>query len=119
MKGSLLILGAGGHAKVVAETNICFRYTSSLSFLDDRFSDSDFIPSLLGWPVIGNLAQSLQPDLHGKFDIAAVALGDSSTRLLWIDRLLASGYSLPPLIHPSACVSSSASIGPGSVIFAQ
>ena len=75
---------------VVAETALASGIASSLSFLDDRFSDSDFIPSLLGWPVIGNLAQSLQPDLHGKFDIAAVALGDSSTRLLWIDRLLAS-----------------------------
>jgi sugar O-acyltransferase (sialic acid O-acetyltransferase NeuD family) len=86
----LLILGAGGHAKVVAETAIASEYASSIEFLDDRFDGSD-----------------------------QVALGNASIRLRWIERLQEAGYHLPVLIHPSSWVSSSAQIGSGSVIFSH
>ena len=53
---SLLILGAGGHAKVVAETALESGVASSLAFLDDRFTALDSSASILGWPVMGPLA---------------------------------------------------------------
>ena len=115
----LLILGAGGHAKVVAETAISCGVASSVAFLDDRCSSLDVFLSVLGWPVIGPLALALQADTSSQFDAAVVAIGHASTRLHWIQQLQDIGYHLPVLMHPTAWVSPSAHLGPASVVFAQ
>ena len=115
----LLILGAGGHAKVVAETAISCGVASSVAFLDDRCSSLDVFLSGLGWPVIGPLALALQADTSSQFDAAVVAIGHASTRLHWIQQLQDIGYHLPVLMHPTAWVSPSAHLGPASVVFAQ
>jgi len=115
----LLILGAGGHAKVVAEMAIASGVASRLAFLDDRCTGPDPWPPVLGWPVIGPLGVSLQADTPAQFDAAVVAIGHAGTRLHWIQHLHAAGYRLPILIHPTAWVSPSAQLGPASVVFAQ
>ena len=74
---------------------------------------------MLGWPVLGPLAYALEPSLRNQFSTAVVAIGHAATRLHWQQQLFAAGYELPVLIHPSACVTPSAQIGPGSVLFAQ
>jgi len=102
----LLILGAGGHAKVVAETAIACGVASSVAFLDDRCTSPDSCPSVLGWPVIGPLALALQADTHRQFGAAVVAIGHAATRLFWIEKLQSAGYTLPVLMHPTAWVSS-------------
>lgn len=116
---SLLILGAGGHAKVVAETALACGVCSSLAFLDDCCTVLDPSPPVFGWPVIGPLALSLQAGTAAQFDAALVAIGHAPTRLHWIHQLQAAGYHLPVLIHPTAWVSPSAQLGPASVVFAQ
>jgi sugar O-acyltransferase (sialic acid O-acetyltransferase NeuD family) len=115
----LLILGAGGHAKVVAETALASGVASRLAFLDDRCTGPDSCPTLLGWPVIGPLAFSLEAGTQAQFPAAVVAFGHAATRLHWIARLQDVGYALPVLIHPTAWVSPSAQVGPASVVFAQ
>lgn len=115
----LLILGAGGHAKVVAETALASGFASRVAFLDDRCTASDGCPPVLGCPVIGPLAWSLLPDIQAQFDAAVVAIGHSATRLHWIQQLQAVGYSLPAMVHPTAWISPSAQIGMASVVFAQ
>ena len=116
---NLLILGAGGHAKVVAETAIASKYFSSIAFLDDSFDGSDSIPSVLNWPVVGPLNLSLDNSTKSHFSSAVVAIGSASVRLSWIERLLKAGYCLPVIIHPTSWVSGSAQIGAGSVVFAH
>lgn len=116
---SLLVLGAGGHAKVVAETALASGFASSLALLDDRCTALGSLPSVLGWPVVGPLVLSLQADTAAQFDAAVVAIGHAATRLHWIQQLQAAGYHLPVLKHPTAWVSSSAQLGPASVVFAQ
>ena len=49
----VLILGCGGHGKVVAETCLSSGLASAVAFLDDRFTHSEFSHSVLRWPVIG------------------------------------------------------------------
>lgn len=115
----LLILGAGGHAKVVAETAIATGQYSEVSFLDDRFSGPDALSSVLGFTVLGPLALALEPAHCEQFASAAVALGNATARLNWIGQLAAAGYALPVLIHPTACVSPSALLASGSVVFSQ
>lgn len=110
---SLLIIAAGGHAKVVAETALAAGIASKISFLDDRSLDS-----VIGWPVIGPLSLAFDPSIKDHFSIALVGIGDPVIRLLWINRLKAAGYTLPVLVHPSAWVSPSAHLGAGTVVFA-
>ena len=116
---SLLILGAGGHAKVVAETALASGIASSLTFLDDRCTVLGSLAPVLGWPVVGPLGSSLHADSLAQFDAAVVAIGNAATRLHWIHRLQVAGYDLPVLKHPSAWVSPSSQLGPGSVVFAM
>ena len=116
---NLLILGAGGHAKVVAETALASGFASSISFLDDRCTGLDSCLPVLGWPVIGPLPLALMGETSSRFDAAVVAIGHSATRLHWIHQLQDAGFDLPVLIHPTAWVSPSAQIGPASVAFAQ
>ena len=115
----LLVLGAGGHSKVVAETAISCGVATEVAFLDDFCTNLGACPPLLGWPVIGPLALSLQASTCQQFDAAAVAIGNAVTRMYWIRQLQAAGYILPVLIHPTAWVSPSARIGPASVVFSQ
>lgn len=115
----LLILGAGGHSKVVAETAISSGVASSVAFLDDRCNGPHACPPFLGWPVIGPLALALQADTLSQFDAGVVAIGHAATRLQWIHKLQAAGFNLPVLVHPTAWVSPSAQLGPASVVFAQ
>lgn len=115
----LLVLGAGGHAKVVAETALACGASSRIAFLDDRFTKVDDRQPVLGCPVIGPLALALQADIRSQFDAAVVAIGHASTRLNWIQQLQVAGYHLPVLTHPTAWVSPSAQLGPASVVFAQ
>lgn len=115
----LLILGAGGHAKVVAEMALASGAASSVTFLDDRCTSLDPCRPVLGWPVIGPLDLSLQADTRSQFDASVVAIGHAATRLHWIKQLQAAGYHLPALLHPTAWVSPSAQLGPASVVFAQ
>ena len=116
---ALLILGAGGHAKVMADTALVSGAASSVVFLDDRCNLCDQLPHVLGWPLIGPLALALEPASRDQFASAVVAIGHAVTRLHWIEQLQTAGYELPVLIHPTAWISPSARIGPATVVFAQ
>ena len=111
---SLFILGSGGHGKVVAETAASTHHYSSISFFDDMQC-----APVLGYPVVGSINsvfESYQFPESGQF---IVAIGDSRVRLDLTCRLLSLGYSVPIIVHPMASVSSSALIGPGTVVFSH
>ncbi len=109
----LLILGAGGHAKVLADTALAAGLARHIAFLDDKP-----IPSLIGWPVLGTLSRCQEGALVQRWPQAAVAIGHAATRLAWLDRLQSLGYQLPAVAHPSAVISRRAQLRPGSVVFA-
>lgn len=115
----LLILGAGGHAKVVTETALASGLFSNVALLDDRFSEQCDVASMLGWPVIGKLDFCLSIQCQNMFSAAFVAIGHAPTRLHWIQHLFEAGYNIPTLVHPTAWVSPSAHLGHGSGVFAQ
>lgn len=115
---ALLILGAGGHARVVAETALAQGGFSEIAFLDDH-AHHQTDPTVLGWPVLGPLRRASDMSMLQSFQAALVGIGDAAKRLHWLDQLGTIGYQRPRLIHPTAWVSDSASLGPGSVVFAQ
>jgi sugar O-acyltransferase (sialic acid O-acetyltransferase NeuD family) len=110
----LLIVGAGGHGKVVAETAEAAGGFRQIAFVDDRVAE---LNGSMRWPVIGTLSDTA--GLLQSYCAAVVAIGDAELRLEILDRLAMEGFALPVLCHPAAWVSPSASLGAGTVVFAQ
>lgn len=108
----LIIIGAGGHGRVVAETAELEGRWDDIAFLDDR-NDTD---TVLGHKIIGKLNEYAR--FAGKYDYAIVSLGDNEKRMDLIQKLLKAGYKVPVIIHPKATVSKYSEIKDGSVILA-
>ena len=113
MKNALLIVGAGGHGKVAAETALAAGW-NSVVFLDDRVEE---LQESFRWPVKGSVSDAV--NLLDSYADAIVAVGHAETRLQLIRQLSELGFHLPALVHPSAWVSPSAELGMGSVVFAN
>ena len=116
---ALVILGAGGHARVVAETASAQGGFSKIAFLDDHAHKQEDQSTVLGWPLLGPLNRVLEPAILEAYPAALVGIGDAAKRLFWLEKLSVCGYELQPLIHPTAWVAPSASLGNGTVVFAH
>lgn len=111
MTKRLAILGAGGHARVVADAAEAAGWTVPGLF------DREAPPGDHPWPVLGD-ADALFARA-AEFDGAVVALGDNDRRLQATLDLAARGLALATVIHPTAWVSPRATLGGGTVILAQ
>ena len=111
MTKRLAILGAGGHARVVADAAEAAGWT--VPGLFDRSAPPGDHP----WPVLGD-AEALFAQA-ADFDGAVVAFGDNDVRLEWTLKLAARGLVLATVIHPTAWVSPRAKLGGGTVVLAQ
>lgn len=107
----LIILGAGGHAKVVAETAQAAGWTIA-GFLDPGKQAGQ---TVLGWPVLGD-GNDLGPWRHGHAFFPAI--GDGMIRWREFERLRAMGALVPALLHPAATMSPSSEVEPGTVVMA-
>jgi|SRR5579872_405365 len=108
-KSNIIILGAGGHAKVVLSSILAMGYAIE-GLLDD---DSRlWNKKILGYPVLGPITQ-----LNGKPGQSAVmGIGDNVIR-----KKIVLGYpdvNWQTIIHPTVLKDPSAKIGKGTVIFA-
>ena len=102
MNKSLLIIGAGGHGKVVKEIAEALGYTN-IAFLDDNNAEA-----------IGKIADSKA--FVNQFQEAFVGIGNNKFRDELLSRLEQEGFTIPVLIHPTAYVSKSAVIGKGTLV---
>lgn len=109
---NLLILGAGGHGKVVSEIALLSKEWESIAFLDDRKN----LKNASGIPIIGKFGE--YSSLINKYKYAFVAIGDNKLRSIWIERLSREGFIIPVLVHPFSSISKSSIIGEGSVVMA-
>lgn len=106
----LLILGAGGHGKVIADIALMMNKWANIAFLDDR----EEIKEIEGISVIGKLEDHLL--FKNEFDEAFVALGNNQLRVEWIKRLSNAGFIIPTIVHPFAAISRFSIIGEGTVV---
>lgn len=104
----LLILGAGSHGQEVRELAQRLNVFREIAFLDDDVSK----------PMVIGPCSSFERWVK-EWPLAIPAVGDQVLRLRWLDELAALGFVLPVLIHPDATVSSSASLGYGTVVCAR
>lgn len=111
MKNKLLIIGASGHGKVVADIAIKMNKWKSIAFLDDDKS----IKLSMGLEVIGT---SDEVFTHiDEYEIF-VGIGNNTTRQRIHEMLETFGVSVPNLIHPKAVIGNQVDIGSGTVVMA-
>lgn len=108
MKDKLLIFGASGHAKVVADIAVLTNRYREIVFVDDR----DFSKEL-GDKYIGKI--ELAKDMVKDYEFF-VAIGNSKVRSMFMEKYSYADY--PILIHPNAVISPSVKIGKGTVVMA-
>ncbi len=110
----LLVFGAGGHGKVVAETALASGEWEEVCLVDDRHPE---LEEVNGLRVIGSFEQGMQ--MQGDYSFAIAAIGDNALRARTTNELLSRGFQVPVVCHPTTVIASSASIGAGSVLLAN
>jgi sugar O-acyltransferase (sialic acid O-acetyltransferase NeuD family) len=111
----ILVYGAGGHGKVVADIFICRGEGEFAGFVDDR--EHLWGNKVIGLPVLGNGEWLREEALHLRIAVA-FGIGDNRSRQLLADRCSQCGIEILTLIHPAATVSPSAQLGRGTVVMA-
>ncbi|SMB88641.1 sugar O-acyltransferase, sialic acid O-acetyltransferase NeuD family [Desulfonispora thiosulfatigenes DSM 11270] len=111
MKDKLIIIGASGHGKVVADIAIKMNKWQSIAFLDDDES----IKTSMGLVVIGKTADAFTYKDNADF---FVAIGTNDTRERLQEKLIDEGLNVVTLIHPSVIIGIDVEIGIGTVIMA-
>ena len=105
MMKKLLILGAGGYGKTIADVASQLNCYDRISFLDDQRT---------GDHILGKCEEFLQ-FCDSETEVYP-AFGGGSIRMMWIHRLMEAHITIPSLIHPRAYVSPTASIGIGTMV---
>lgn len=114
MAKTLLIMGAGGHGKAVADAALLSGEWQNVIFVDDRWPS---ITAMAGHPVVAASDGLAAVAMQAQGGIAAV--GNNTVREHWVCSLEAAGVPLVSVIHPAATVATSAHVGAGSTIMAQ
>lgn len=111
MRDKLLIIGASGHGKVIADIALKMNKWQSISFLDD----DENIQSSMGIEVIGKSVEAIK--YIKDYDIF-IAIGNNKTRERIQEKLEAEGVNIPVLIHPNAVIGEQVDLGTGTVVMA-
>lgn len=101
----LVILGAGGYGRTVADVAAQSGDFSSIWFLDDNSTAGD---------VLGKCADYLE--YLNADTVFYPAFGNNKIRMDWLRRLEASSCALLTLVHTTAYVSPMAMIGRGTIV---
>lgn len=99
MNKTLLILGAGGHGKAVAEAALLSGEWSTVVFLDDAWPK---VTEALDCEVAGKVADIAS--FTGRCQGAIAAVGNNSVREQWIGLIKTSGLELASVVRPNAWV---------------
>lgn len=110
MKDKLIIIGAGGHGKVVADIAIKTNKWQNIAFLDDESNKTN-----LGIMVIGKTNDVSKYKDEADF---FVAIGNNAARENIQEKLIANGVSIAILIHPYAIIGADVEIGIGTAVMA-
>lgn len=113
MMESVIIVGAGGHGRSVAEGLLLEGRYALAGFVDDSWPD---VKAVWDYPVLGNIGEL---DLCRKrARLAIVAIGNNVTRERLHARILSAGFELVTVIHPRAVVSPRATLEAGCAVMA-
>lgn len=108
----LIIIGAGGHGKVVADAARMSNRWNRIAFVDDIYPKNKKCSS---WDIIGSI-NSMSLDASAEF---VVAIGDNYTRFKVFSNLKGKGMKAASIVHPTAYISPDSVIGSGTVVLAN
>ena len=111
MNKKLIIIGASGHGKVVADIALKLQKYEEISFLDDNENAKE----CMGFPVVGKSSDAEQYIDNADF---IVAIGNAKIRKKVTEQLVKLGANITTLIHPAASIGSEVTIGEGTVVMA-
>jgi len=109
----LVIIGAGGHGRVVADCAQLNDTYSEIVFLDDCFGERN---ENSHWEIVGTV--DCWPSFLDTAEFI-VAFGNNVLRLAMLHKLMAENAKVVSIIHPTAVISPSVSIACGCAIFAN
>ena len=112
---NLLILGAGGNSKVIAETYMSCINHCNIKYLDDNYINIENNSN----EIIGPLSKIFEIEIKNKFSRAIISISDPKVRMYWLDILERENYNIKPIIHKNCFISKTAKIDNGSVIYAK
>lgn len=101
----LLILGAGGYGRTVADLARQLGIYDKIAFLDDQKTGAEILGTCEEYPMFSGEDTEVYP-----------AFGNNEIRAKWLERLNWEDIPVPTLIHPSAYVSPTAQLGAGTVV---
>ena len=101
----LLILGAGGYGKTVADVARQLGIYQEIAFLDDGCSGSGILGKCEEYHLFCDDKTEVYP-----------AFGNNQVRKKWLERLQGENIPVPTLVHPRAYVSPTAKLGEGVVV---
>lgn len=106
MSDGIIVIGAGGHAKVIADIILCCG-DNLVGFLDDKV-----VGEVFGYPIIGTIA-----DVNKYQDDCFFVMGIGNNELR---KAIAEQNNVRwhTAVHPSAIIARDATIGEGSVVMA-
>ncbi len=113
MNKKILLLGAGGIAKMIIEILMEQNKFSEIALLDN-FPTSSHV---MGIPVIGKCDEL--ENFRNDYAYAFVCIGDPKIRAGYFSRIMAEKFIVPNVIHPTACISRSACLGIGIFVNAM
>lgn len=102
----LLVVGAGGHAKVVIDAARLAGFDVVAAIGRDGGAEQ-----LLGVPVLADASDI-------PFDVFIAAIGDNAARAEVFDAYLAQGLSPATVVHPSAVIAETVTLGAGTFVAA-
>lgn len=111
----VVIYGAGGHGKVIANAIISGKKAEFAGFVDQNPELTG--STIYGYKVLG--LPSILPELLDQgIDNCIIAIGDNKIRMELARQVELLGFRLYTAIHPAAIVAPSAVIGKGSAVLA-
>ncbi|MGL4576486.1 MAG: acetyltransferase [Burkholderiaceae bacterium] len=115
-RSKLLIVGAGGHAKVVIDAVRAGSSHEVVAVLDDDAEKTG--SSLSGVPIVGTTSDAVR--FTNKYDTneVCVAIGCCNTRARIAKFVQSQGCELISVVHPSAVIASGVHIKAGTVVLA-
>ncbi|HYK74603.1 MAG TPA: acetyltransferase [Pseudoneobacillus sp.] len=111
MKNKLLIIGASGHGKVVADIAIKMNKWQQIAFLDDN----ECVKKSMGLEVVGKSFDAF--NYIENCDLF-VGIGNNRIRAKIQNQLKDKGASIPVLIHPKSTIGEQIWLGKGTVVMA-
>ena len=101
----LIILGAGGYGRTVADVAVQTGAYDKIFFLDDNSLAEDVIGKCAGFSAYADKNTIFYP-----------AFGNNEGRVSWLNRLIENGCKVATIVHPTAYVSPTVRMAEGSVI---